>query len=193
MEKKHNGSKSALHNEISLRDIVLVAGLGNPGNEYENTYHNVGRIAEDAISEELHFVTAGTGTFAFAKSDGFIFIHPLVFMNESGIALRDALRYFSLKPNQVLIIHDDADIPLGEVKIQFGRGEAGHHGIESIAKLVGTKDFWRARVGIEQRTYLTKKRIRAEKYVLKPISGAHKKILEKTFVEIKMALANTRN
>lgn len=189
MKEKHNGLKSSSHKGMTLDEVVLIAGLGNPGDIYKNTYHNVGRMAEDHIAGKLDFVNASTGTFAFAKSNGRIFIHPLVFMNESGIALRDALRYFSLAANQILIIHDDADIPLGDVKIQFGRGEAGHHGIESIAKLLGTKEFWRARVGIEQKTMFTKTRIRAEKYVLKPISRAHQQRMEHVFNEIARALA----
>lgn len=189
MTEKHNGLKSSSPKGITLADIVLIAGLGNPGDKYKNTYHNVGLAAEDHIAGKLDFVNASTGTFAFAKSNGRIFVRPLVFMNESGVAIRDALRYFSLAPNQILIIHDDADIPLGEVKIQFGRGEAGHHGIESIAKLLGTKEFWRARVGIEQKTMFTKTRIRAEKYVLKPISRAHMQRLISVFEEITHALA----
>ena len=191
MKEKHNPSKTLAGAGINPTDVILVAGLGNPGKEYENTYHNAGLMALHHLAGEQHFITASTGTFAFAKNGEKIFVRPLVFMNESGIALRDALHYFNLKPAQMFVIHDDADIPLGEVKIQFGRGEAGHHGIESIAKLVGTKEFWRARVGIEQKTFFTKKRIRAEKYVLKPVSLNNRQKMENVFRTIKDSLSAT--
>lgn len=188
MKEKRNPSKTSVSTSVNLNDVVLVAGLGNPGPEYERTYHNVGLLAEQYVAGNPEFITASTGTFAFVKYGARIFIRPLVFMNESGVAIRDALRYFNLAPAQLIVLHDDADIPLGELKIQFGRGEAGHHGIESIARHIGTKEFWRARIGIEQKTFFTKKRIRAERYVLKPISQKNRKNLEHVFETIKTAL-----
>ncbi len=188
MSEKHNGLKTLNNKGVGPKDVVLIAGLGNPGKEYENTYHNAGLLGLHYLAGNADFVTASTGTFSFFKNDGKIFIQPLVFMNESGIAIRDALKYFSVKPEHMLVIQDDADIPIGELKIQFGRGEAGHHGIESIVKQIGTKEFWRARVGIEQKTFFTKRRIRAEKYVLKPLSQNHKKHFENAFDVIKKEL-----
>ena len=190
MEEKHNASISEKISIENVKDVILVVGLGNPGDEYAHTYHNAGALALRYLTDEADFTTASTKTFAFAKLNGKIFIRPLVFMNESGIAVRDALAYFNLKPEQMLVIHDDADIPVGELKIQFGRGAAGHHGIESIIHLVGTKDFWRARLGIERKTMFMKRRIRAERYVLKPLSKEHKALFEKAFADIRHALTD---
>lgn len=188
MEEKHNASINEKISIENAKDIVLIVGLGNPGDEYANTYHNAGSLALHYLADNSNFTTASTKTFSFAKLNGKIFVKPLVFMNESGIAVRDALAYFSLTPAQMLVIHDDADIPVGELRIQFGRGAAGHHGIESIINLTGTKDFWRARLGIEQKTIFMKKRIRAERYVLKPLSKAHRALFEKAFAAIQQAL-----
>ena len=190
MEEKHNASINEKTSIENTKNIVLVVGLGNPGSEYANTYHNAGSLALQFLTDNADFTAASTRSFAFAKLHGKIFIRPLVFMNESGIAVRDALAYFNLKPEQMLIIHDDADIPVGELKIQFGRGAAGHHGIESIINAVGTKDFWRARLGIERKTMFMKRRIRAERYVLKPLSKEHRTLFETAFADIQKALAD---
>ncbi len=190
MEEKHNASINEKTSIENTKNVVLVVGLGNPGNEYANTYHNAGSLALQFLTDNADFTTASTKSFEFLKLHGKIFVKPLVFMNESGIAVRDALAYFNLKPEQMLIIHDDADIPVGELKIQFGRGAAGHHGIESIISLAGTKDFWRARLGIERKTMFMKRRIRAERYVLKPLSKEHRALFEKAFADIQNALTD---
>ena len=165
-------------------EISIIVGLGNPSEELKNTYHNIGMLAVHSLSGEVSFESASTHTFAFTKSPHRIFVEPRVFMNESGLAVKDALAYFKKAPSELLVIHDDADIPLGEYRLQFGRGEAGHHGIESIIGAIHTKDFWRLRIGIEQRVPILGTRKRASTYVLKQISHNHKVEFNRIFQEI---------
>lgn len=167
-------------------EITLVVGLGNPSEELAHTYHNVGMQALTSLTDGTAFTPASTGTFAYARMGAHTFIQPLVFMNESGIAVRDALAYFKASPSQLLVIHDDADVPLGEYRLHFGRGEAGHHGVTSIIHTIHTNEFWRIRIGIEQRTPIIGTRKRAETFVLKPITPAHKALFSKLFEEIRV-------
>jgi len=102
-------------------------------------------------------------------------------MNESGKAVKEAVKYFRAKPEEILIIHDDSDIELGKYKISFGRGSAGHQGVESIIKSLGTKNFWRLRIGI-RRT----KRKKAGEFVLKKITPADKLVWERLFSDLKI-------
>lgn len=146
----------------------MVVGLGNPGPEYEETYHNAGILALEnlAASRKLSFKQPGTKPFDYAKNEGVIFVRPATFMNESGRAVRAALDYFGITPPEMLILHDDSDLAIGEAKIQFGRGAAGHKGIESIIRETGSQDFWRMRLGIRTRPG------KAGDFVLKRMSKA---------------------
>lgn len=170
-------------------EIELIVGLGNPSDELAQTYHNVGMQALTSFADGTAFTPASTGTFAYARIGAHTFIQPLVFMNESGLAVHDALHYFKASPSQLLVIHDDADVPLGEYRLQFGRGEAGHHGITSVVKSIHTNEFWRLRIGIEQKHPIIGTRKRAETFVLKPISHAHKSIFLRLFLEIRTLLS----
>ncbi len=171
-------------------EITLVVGLGNPSEELAHTYHNVGMLSVTALVDGAAFTPASTGTFAYAKVGDVSYVQPLVFMNESGVAVRDALHYFNASPSQLLIIHDDADIPVGQYRLQFGRGEAGHHGVASVTKQIHTSEFWRLRIGIEQRVPILGTRRKAETFVLKPISRAHKAAFSQLFEEFRTLLAH---
>ena len=110
-------------------------------------------------------------------------------MNESGRAISAAIKYFKIKPEEILIVHDDSDIEIGKYKISFGRGSAGHNGVESIIKSLKTKDFWRLRIGIRPNIRINQskisinQRLKASAFVLKKISKKDLKILEKVFEE----------
>ena len=162
--------------------IRFIVGLGNPGNEYKNTFHNIGSLAVDYLTKEnLNFRRSPkTKNFEYLKANNLIFVRPLTFMNESGIAVRQALQYFKIKPVEILIIHDDSDIELGKYKLSFGRGSAGHKGIESIIKNLKTKNFWRLRLGVKT----TGQKIKAGALVLKKISAPTQKIFQKVFEEV---------
>jgi len=167
----------------------LIFGLGNPGKEYEHTYHNAGALAVASFAgkEGVVFVRPKGKHFAFAKAGGLIFALPAVFMNESGIAATEALRFFKLKPKDLCVVHDDSDIELGNYKVSFGRGSAGHHGVDSIAKTLGAAEFTRVRIGIRPNTppspspLKRERRKKAGEFVLARISPAHKKELYRVF------------
>lgn len=151
----------------------FIIGLGNPDKEYQNTYHNVGFLFVDFLAKNK----TGLSHFPTIKSD--------VFMNLSGKFVLTALKKHNTKPDELLLIHDDSDLEIGKYKLSFGRGAAGHHGVESVIASLKTKNFWRLRIGIRPPEKLVSagKRLKAEKFVLKKISKANLEILEKTFSE----------
>lgn len=134
--------------------IRCVVGLGNPGAQYELTRHNAGFWLVD------HFADAYNTTFkeeknlfslvAKAHVDGrvVLFAKPTTFMNRSGQALAAIARFYKIKPQEILVVHDELDLAPGAVKIKFGGGHAGHNGLRDIQKALGSPDFWRLRLGI---------------------------------------------
>lgn len=166
----------------------LLMGLGNPGDEYADTYHNVGALALDAIREKieasegpLHFRKHGD-LFEYAKTAGAILARSLVYMNESGRAVKEAARAFDVAPEAIAILHDDSDLPIGEYKMLSGQNAAGHHGVESTIAALDSKEFMRVRIGIRSPNERVRKK--AGDFVLKPISAADKKTLEGVFERI---------
>ncbi len=180
---------------MKLQDIKLIIGLGNPGEEYAGAYHNVGFLF---ISWLMKHETWSMKHKLFLASKFIIpnslfiihFIKPKTFMNESGTTVKEALKYFKAKPEEILIVHDDSDIELGKYKISFGRGSAGHNGVESIIKALGTKNFWRLRIGIRPPIRVNPHQIsvnprtKASAFVLKKINKKDLEILEKVFDEV---------
>ena len=136
----------------------LIAGLGNPSKKYETTYHNAGFLFVDYLAKKYDLNWKKTKSFEYIKTSGKIIIKTSVFMNESGKAVIEATKYFSskggsasggkLKPEQIIVAHDDSDIELGKYKLQFDRSSAGHKGVESVIKTLKTQKFWRLRIGI---------------------------------------------
>ncbi len=171
-------------------DQTLIIGLGNPGPELGETYHNAGALAVQWLAEhsaaeagsDTPTFRAHNGTFAYAKLGGYIFIRPLVFMNESGRAVRDAMKAFRADADRVVVIHDDSDIPIGEFKRAAGGGSAGHKGINSIIDHIHTEAFTRIRIGIREPNETRRKK--AADFVLSPITAADKKTLDGVFQKI---------
>ena len=132
--------------------MLLLVGLGNPGPKYENNRHNIGFMAVDAIVRRHSFqqdrarfqALCAEGTIAGRKT---LAMKPTTFMNESGRAVGEAVRFFKLEPEQVVVIHDEIDLALGKVRAKRGGGHAGHNGLRSITQHIGA-DFWRVRIGI---------------------------------------------
>jgi len=110
-------------------------------------------------------------------------------MNESGGFVKKMLRKKGVRPEALLVIHDDSDLNLGSFKLSFGRGSAGHKGAESVIRTLGTKDFWRLRIGIRP---IVGRRKKAGEFVLKKISAKDKKTLESVFAEIIPQVQNSR-
>lgn len=167
--------------------MFLIVGLGNPGEKLKNTRHNIGRellqewqkqigFADFSFDKKLNalisenpFRTSSNG--ANTKT---ILLLPETFVNKSGNALIPAIRRFKIKPEKVVVIHDDADIELGRTKLTYNRSSAGHKGVDSVRRALKTEKFWRIRVGIQK-----KKRVEAMKLVLQKFTPAEQTILKK--------------
>ncbi|MFH0890633.1 MAG: aminoacyl-tRNA hydrolase [Candidatus Liptonbacteria bacterium] len=127
---------------------IVLAGLGTPGKEYDKTYHNVGRMFLDFLPGRTAWQRPGRRPFEYRRAENFILVRPLLYMNESGRAVASALNYFKTEPERLLVAQDESDLVLGTYKISKNRGAAGHRGILSILKELGTPDFTRIRIGI---------------------------------------------
>ncbi len=131
--------------------IKLVAALGNPGMEYKKTRHNAGWLVLEKLSfyNQLVWQKKFKGEYATYSIGGekIIFLKPETFMNKSGESLLPAIQFFKLKPDEILIVHDEIELDFGLFEIKKGGGLAGHNGLRSIVN-AGIKDFWRLRFGI---------------------------------------------
>lgn len=168
--------------------MKLIVGLGNPGKKYENNRHNVGYMVVDAMTrmDNGQWIMDKKLEAKILKSTNFISAKPVTFMNRSGAAVKKLIVNFQLSIDSAYIIHDDLDIPLGQFKIQFGRGPKVHKGINSIEEALGTNEFWRVRVGVDNRN--PDKRIPGEEYVLQDFTPKEIKVLEGVFEEIEKEL-----
>jgi peptidyl-tRNA hydrolase, PTH1 family len=135
-------------------DIQLIVGLGNPGAEYEKTRHNAGFWWVDAIAESKRAPwkkeTRFSGWTAKVEEGGrdFGLLKPATYMNESGRSVGAYLRFYKIEPAAMLVVHDELDLAPGIVKLKRGGGTGGHNGLEDLSEVLGTKDFWRLRIGI---------------------------------------------
>jgi PTH1 family peptidyl-tRNA hydrolase len=137
---------------------MYIIGLGNPGEEYENTRHNTGRMFVEAFCkdkkvkafEEDKKINALKTEKKIGKSK-VLFVLPETFMNKSGSSLKKIITS-KKKAEKMIVIHDDIDLALGKFKISFGKGSAGHRGVESVMRAVKTKDFIRVRIGVTPTT-----------------------------------------
>ena len=131
---------------------LLVAGLGNPGREYERTRHNVGWLVLDelALRHGGSFRSKFSGRLAETRVDDLrvALLKPETYMNESGRSVSAAARFFKLPPEQVLVVHDDVDLPVARLQARLGGGLAGHNGLRSISQALGSSDFLRVRIGV---------------------------------------------
>jgi PTH1 family peptidyl-tRNA hydrolase len=171
-------------------DQTLIIGLGNPDPALEGTYHNVGALAVQWIAEHAADGKSDVppkfrthrNIFSYAKIGNDIFIRPLVFMNESGRAVHEAMRAFGAGAEDIIVIHDDSDIAIGDFKRATGGGSAGHNGIRSVIDHLHTEDFARIRIGIRAPNEVRRKK--AGDFVLSPIIATDKKVFESVFEKI---------
>ncbi|GFM38373.1 aminoacyl-tRNA hydrolase [Desulfovibrio psychrotolerans] len=140
----------------------LIVGLGNPGKEYDNTRHNMGFMAVDALMDDARRfqpdactpLSSGKKKYLLWKCfpgglrTPWLIAKPQTYMNLSGDAVGHICGFYNLNPEQVLVVHDELDLPLGRMKFKTGGGLAGHNGLKSIAQHLGTRDFHRLRLGI---------------------------------------------
>jgi len=129
--------------------IKLVVGLGNPGREYEHTRHNAGFWWVEALAREHGATFKKESKFhgEVARLGGVWLLKPLTFMNRSGQAVGALVKFYQIQPEEILVAHDEMDLPPGGLKIKTG-GAAGSNGVKDIVSHLGTRDFWRLRIGI---------------------------------------------
>jgi PTH1 family peptidyl-tRNA hydrolase len=130
----------------------LVVGLGNPGARHRDTRHNLGRRAVELIVDELggSWRSRWNGRVSELRDgdERLALLVPETFMNESGRSVAPALRFYKLPPERLVVVHDELDLELGDVRAKQGGGLAGHNGLRSLAEAIGTQDFLRVRIGI---------------------------------------------
>ncbi|MBI1824692.1 MAG: aminoacyl-tRNA hydrolase [Nitrospirae bacterium] len=158
--------------------MYFIVGLGNPGRKYEMTRHNVGFRVVGRLSEEYRIpihsknklYEAGSGALC---NFNVLLVKPLTFMNRSGLVVRQLIDYFHEDASQLIVIHDDLDIPFGQIRIKLNGGAGGHNGLASIMDSLQTDQFLRIRVGIGR----PQDKEDAANYVLEPFSNEEEKIL----------------
>ena len=197
--------------------IKLIVGLGNPEKKYENTRHNTGFLFVDKVVEKFNAAEFTYNKKLKAEISEFkienfpaerdpasreklkiLFAKPQTFINKSGDAVLALSKFYKIKPENILVVHDDIDILWSNFKFSFSRSSAGHKGVESIIKALKTKNFWRLRIGIQpirqapfqslrarqglerQGKPSIKKHISADKIILKKFTPAELKTLNQT-------------
>jgi len=163
--------------------MILIVGLGNPGKKLQKTRHNLGFQAVDEFKRknnlpDFRLKKKLNSLITEGKFDNrkVILAKPQTFMNNSGFAVKSLIHFYKIKPQNVVVIHDDIDLPLGKIKIVKNRGSAGHKGVESIIGALRTKDFVRFRLGIQPKNGKPKK---VENFVLQNFSKKEEKIIKK--------------
>jgi len=187
--------------------MKLVVGLGNPGEEYENSRHNTGFIILDFIlGKKIDWrESSGTKLLFYKDSIGnkpVEYIKPLTFMNNSGVAVSHIKDKNKLNLKDIVVIYDDIDLPIGKIKISFDKSSGGHNGLESIIKKLKSREFVRIRVGISPKTPSGNfKKPKGEKDVLKFLLGEFKekelnelkKVSKKIFEALKVVFTESKD
>jgi PTH1 family peptidyl-tRNA hydrolase len=159
--------------------MFMIVGLGNPGQQYAGTRHNVGFMMLDYFAAKYNLVLSDSKWKALAAkaiiwNASVLLLKPETFMNLSGTPVAQAAHYYKLPPENILVLHDDLDIEFGRLKIVSGGGDAGHKGIRSIIEQLGTKNFSRIKIGIGRPSTS----ILPEKYVLGKFEPDEKEVIE---------------
>jgi PTH1 family peptidyl-tRNA hydrolase len=137
-----------------MSEIKLIVGLGNPGREYESTRHNAGFWWVDEFAQANQCSFKAEGKFHGVAARGNVRSHelfllkPQTFMNVSGRAVGAMAQFYKILPENILVVHDELDLPPGSAKLKLGGGHGGHNGLKDIIAHLGTRDFWRLRIGI---------------------------------------------
>lgn len=149
-----------------MKVMRMIVGLGNPGKKYENTRHNIGFMVLDKLAEGFSYIKKFEAEMV--QQDDVLYVKPQTFMNRSGEAVSRIAGFYKVDADKIYVVHDDLDIRLGEYKLQKGKGPKEHKGLKSIEGRLGTKEFWRVRVGVDNRE--PENRVVGENYVLQQIA-----------------------
>lgn len=164
--------------------MKIIFGLGNPGSEYETTRHNIGFIMLDDYIGESKWSKKFNGLYVEKNINGekYIFVKPLSYMNLSGGVVSSYVNYYKVTYKDIIVIHDDLDLPIGKIRIKVNSSAGGHNGIKDIIKSLNTQDFMRIKIGISNN-----KNIDTKDYVLGKFSKSDMetiKNIEKEVFEI---------
>jgi PTH1 family peptidyl-tRNA hydrolase len=165
-----------------MENIFLIVGLGNPGREYARTRHNAGFLLAESLAERWKSKWADERKFSshLTKVDRsgrkLVLCKPQTYMNLSGEAVGKVAEFYKIAPQKVLVLVDDADLPLGQIRLRKSGSSGGHHGLDSIQQHLGTQEFPRLRIGIGR----TEKQVREiTNHVLGQFSTSENELLEK--------------
>ena len=173
--------------------MKLIVGLGNPGKKYERARHNIGFEIIDNLQSTIGNFSDWKKVKKFGaeiskgriSGEEAVLVKPQTFMNKSGKAVKSLTKNYKLSTKNLIIVHDDIDLPLGKIRISIGRGSAGHKGVESIIKESGNKNFVRFRIGIQPKNGKPKN---PEKFVLQNFFKEEEKILKDIIKETTEAI-----
>lgn len=164
--------------------MQLIVGLGNPGTLYQHTRHNIGFLFVDYLAHQKSlpaFKTYPTLHGSLTKNPSLTLLKPDTYMNESGRSVTATLSYFKIPLENLIVVHDDVDIPFGEFKIHHDRGHAGHNGIRSIHEHLKTSTYTRIRIGVRNPTH---DGLKALAFVLSPFTNEERAKLPEIFEKI---------
>ncbi len=170
----------------------LIIGLGNPGQKYKDTRHNIGFKLIDTLLDSNSMSNKFKSLYSKIEinKNSIHIVKPQTFMNESGVAVNEITKFFKIKQENIIVVYDDLDLPIGNLKIKIGGGSAGHNGIKSIEKYIETEKIIKIRIGIGKpvnkaqiNSHVLSKFTHNENILLKPILQKFEKIIEDIILE----------
>jgi PTH1 family peptidyl-tRNA hydrolase len=169
--------------------MKLIVGLGNPGKEYSTNRHNIGFLCINHLARQQHIsldkkqgkARVGMGVIFETQV---VLAKPQTYMNASGIAVHNLLGKYKLTPDDLIVIHDDLDLPLGKIRIKPGNSAGGHNGIKSIIGSLGTQEFTRIRIGISRPQTEGAAEETIVDYVLGDFEGDDRKLVDETIKKV---------
>ncbi len=170
--------------------IKAIIGLGNPGKKYKNTRHNIGFMVADALASALkcqkELKECCFSHIYDCKNHDLLIVKPQTYMNNSGIAVKNLMEDFKIKPSEILVIYDDLDLPLGKIRLRKSGSSGGHRGVQSIIDNIKTQEFPRLKIGIGRPA----SRKEVVDYVLSPFSKDEQLLVEKVIFSAVECLLN---
>lgn len=175
--------------------MKLIVGIGNPESKYAKTRHNLGFEVLDELVKKLNLVDwsfEDKFKAEIIKTEQLILVKPQTFVNKSGLSVSKLANFYKIKPEDIVIIHDELDLPLGKIKVRLGGAAAGHHGVESVISDLATDKFIRIRLGIgnlkTQSSEHKGAHVSAERFVLEPFMHSEKSSVKRMIKQAIKAL-----